>query len=204
MKMRRRIWLGGCLAGIAVLAGCERKGPKLTVVENVRKIVLLSAGTDLGFENAQRSLLASMMATKAHYQFQVESAQGKLDAQLTQLNAALETKPFAILLDALDPGSRKAELTAAVAKVTSAGVLVIGLGETSLELNCTSVIWADQRKLGKTAGELVVKALRLRSQEAGLPQVTGRVIEIRGLDNDLRCQLRHDGFKGGAWGDLGS
>lgn len=179
---------------MAALVGCERKGPEQTVVEDVRKIVLLSAGTDLGFENAQRSLLAGMMATKAHYQLQAENAQGKLDAQLAQFNAALESKPFAILLDALDAGPRKAELAAAVAKATSAGVLIIGLNETSLELDCTSVILADQRKLGKMAGELVVKALQQRSQEAGLPQVTGRVVEIRGLDHDLRCQLRHEGF----------
>lgn len=176
---------------MSLMSGCDREQPTGTVIEEVRKVFFLSARGERPFENAQRLLLARLIAGSPQFSLQIQDAGLSVSAQQTQLKVALLEKPFAIILDPLDPKALADEVKEAV----SAGVLMIGLGEASTEMGCTTTVMTDQRRLGQLAGELAVRALLSKAQSEGRPEAAGRVIEIRGEEENALCQRRHDGFE---------
>lgn len=191
MKNRLRLWLSlGGLASV-LLAGCGGEGPVKTQIEEARKVVFLSARGERPFETGQRNLLARLTANDARYQIQILDAGFSAETQRRQFQEAMAQAPYAIVLDALETAGLESDVRGAVAK----GVQVIGLGESSVPLGCTSVLVADQKKLGQLAGELVVKALKAKAADAGQGEAAGRVIEIRGDDESLISQQRHEGFE---------
>ena len=190
MKIRRRTWLLGLLLSLGIITGCKRLPPPAAAVQSW-KVVLLSARGERVFENGQRVLLARLMAQDARFQLQVQDAAFSVETQVSQFRKALKEKPFAILIDALEAAPLKPEVDAAL----SSGVLVIGLGEASADLACSTLLMADQKKLGELAGGIAVRALLQKSQESGGTEAVGRVVEIRGDDESPQCQRRHEGFE---------
>jgi ribose transport system substrate-binding protein len=75
-------------------------------------------------------------------------------------------------------------LTEPVADAMQAGVPVIVLDRKLLGTNYTCFIGADNKKIGKAAGEWIVKALGGR----------GNVVELMGLQTSTPGQDRHSGF----------
>lgn len=190
MMHSRRTWLAALAFSFGLMAGCERVKQPEAVISS-QKVIMLSARGERMFEIGQRNLLARLMSQDANYQLQVLDAGFDPDAQLSQLKTAVEERPLAILVDALDGNLLKPQVEEAV----SAGILVIGLGESSADLGCSTVLLADQKKIGELAGGLVVKALFLKSlEESSGNEAIGRVVEIRGDDESRHCQRRHEGF----------
>ncbi|MEN3943585.1 substrate-binding domain-containing protein [Prosthecobacter sp. SYSU 5D2] len=190
MKNRRRIWLMGLFLCLGMMTACKRAA-RPEVVEDSSVVVFLSAHGDRMYENGQRLLFARLMTQDPRFRLQTLDAGSQVETQVSQMKAALQEKPLAILIDALDARSLKTLVSDAL----SAGVLVIGLGEGSADLDCSTVLVADQRKLGELAGQLAVRALLLKNQEEGRNEAAGRVIEIRGDDESVQCQQRHEGFE---------
>lgn len=191
MKMFRRICLLGWMALMSLIPACDRQPRVATEIEEVRKVYFLSARGERPFENGQRLLMARLMAGSPQYSLQIQDAGLSISAQQTQLKVALVEKPFAIIVDPLDPKALADDVKAAA----SSGILTIGLGEASVDMGFNTVVAADQRHLGQLAGELAVRALLIKAQAEGKTEATGRVIEIRGEDDNALCQRRHDGFE---------
>jgi ribose transport system substrate-binding protein len=81
-------------------------------------------------------------------------------------------------------------LTEPVAKAMEAGVPVIVLDRALLGDKFTCFIGANNKKIGKTAGEWIVKALGGK----------GNVVELMGLQTSTPGQDRHSGFMDGIAG----
>jgi ribose transport system substrate-binding protein len=81
-------------------------------------------------------------------------------------------------------------LTEPVAKAMDAGIPVIVLDRRLLGDKYTCFIGADNRKIGKAAGEWIVKTLGGK----------GRVVELMGLMTSTPGQDRHSGFREGIAG----
>jgi len=75
-------------------------------------------------------------------------------------------------------------LTEPVAEAMQAGIPVIVLDRKLLGTNYTCFIGADNKKIGKAAGEWIVKALNGH----------GNVVELMGLQTSTPGQDRHSGF----------
>lgn len=191
--MKNRFFVGLSLGALSAvfLVGCDPKGPVQTQIEEPRKVVFLSAHGDRAFETGQRNLLARLMANEPFYQLQTLDAGVSAETQLQQFQEAVASKPYAIILDPLNPELLETEVKGALAQ----GVWVIGLGETSVSLGCTSALVADQKKVGQLAGELVINALTAKASASGQTEVSGRLIEIRGDDESGVCQRRHEGLE---------
>jgi ribose transport system substrate-binding protein len=190
MKNFRRIWLLGLLTCLGMMTCCDRVSRTEELLEKSRRVIYLSARGDRMYERGQRDLFTRLMAQEPRFELQVLEASYQVETQVSQLEEAIREKPFAILIDALDSQPLKPLVDDALA----AGILVLGLGEASPDLNCSTVLVADQWKLGELAGKLAVRALFLKSQEEGKNETAGRVVEIRGDDESALCRQRHEGF----------
>lgn len=81
-------------------------------------------------------------------------------------------------------------LTEPIAKAFEAGIPVIVLDRAVLGDKFTCFIGADNKKIGKAAGEWIKKTLNGE----------GKVVELKGLMTSIPGQDRHDGFRQGIEG----
>lgn len=191
MKVSHRAWFTLAVSVFSLLTSCDRVGPTYTAIEETKKVVFLSARGNRSFELGQRLLMAQFIGNHSGFEFEVQDAGLDAAKQRDQLEAAIAAKPFAILLDPLDPP----DLQSAVKAAVDAGILTLGFGEDSLSLGCSSSLYTDQKKLGQKVGELVIHALKAKALESGQTDTTGRVVEIRGDEVTPNCQRLHDGFE---------
>ncbi|MCW0218614.1 MAG: sugar ABC transporter substrate-binding protein [Prosthecobacter sp.] len=190
MKFCRRFWLVSLILGLG-LVSCERRSRTQTPVVESRQVFLLISHGSHSFELGQQSLLTRLVATDPRYQLQVLDAGSNEETQLQQWRQAVAEKPLAILIDPLNPKRLSSQVNGAV----SSGVLVIGLGEEAQKMECSTVLFANQKKMGELAGDMVVQALTKKASSSGLTEVTGRVVEIRGDEESYVSLQRHEGFE---------
>lgn len=184
-----------CLAAIVGLNAC---GPSSTpeapaddkAKANAKQLVFLGATTIPPFALAQQQALTLLTGRNKSVTLQTFDAQNNPGKQVSQWQAAIASKPFAIIVQAVDPNALAPYIKDAVAS----NCLVIGLGKPMLDTGCSTVVWCDQRELGRIAGQTAVRALTLRSQEAGKTEITGRVVQIRGDEVSFECVERNAGF----------
>jgi ABC-type sugar transport system substrate-binding protein len=191
-----------CLGLLSFLASCAPPAGESTVgveagdgVPNVvpvdgREVVLLAKDLRAGFDLAQSQILQSAVALEAGYVINVEDALGVPYTQVRQFREAIERDPEVILLDPVDATLLDPVLDEAL----QAGVQVISLCETIQPPRCLVAVFCEESQIGTTAGQLIVEALRRKAEEEGEAEVRGRVVEIRGLDDDVRGEARHRGF----------
>jgi ABC-type sugar transport system substrate-binding protein len=87
-----------------------------------------------------------------------------------------------------------AKLAPVLREAVAGGARVFVFSQDMPEDAGTSAIFTDERKLGQIAGEYVVSALKAKAQAEGLPVPTGRVVMLRGDDDNAACQRRAEGF----------
>ncbi|HYF35331.1 MAG TPA: substrate-binding domain-containing protein [Prosthecobacter sp.] len=179
------------LCGLSLLPGCK-PAPETAGEETAapKTVILLTAHADLPFEAAQRQYLMQLLAKQTRAVLQTHDAGGNAEAQASQLAQATAAKPFAIIVDPVDAKA----LAARVKEAADAGVLVVGLGQTATAARFTTALYSDQFEIGRLAGEIAVRALTMKAQEENRPEITGRVVEIRGSDEAPQCAQRHEGF----------
>ncbi|HLZ53509.1 MAG TPA: substrate-binding domain-containing protein [Verrucomicrobiae bacterium] len=114
------------------------------------------------------------------------------DAQNDTLQQRAQVEEFASAkVDVLIISPKEAQpLTEPVAHAMAAGIPVIVLDRRLLGTNYTCFIGADNKKIGKAAGQWIVKAL----------QGKGNVVELMGLQTSTPGQDRHSGFLEGIAG----
>jgi len=143
------------------------------------QLVLLLPDTRVAMQEFQRNGLAMLVGRQAGYQLTTHDAAGSATQQAVQLRQAIATKPTAIIVSPIDPPA----LAALIVEAKTAGIAVIGLDQRMLKDGCTSIVFSDQQLVGRLAAQTVLEALKRKADEEGRTEVTGRVVELRGVED---------------------
>ncbi len=173
---------------LAILPACKKAAPPATA--QAKLIMLLSADSMKPYEMAQTQMLMRQVFNREGYNLKTLNAAGSVDIQTRQLAEALPQKPYAIIISPVDA----AAISDDAARALKEGILVIGLGESAATLPCSTSLWVDQRQLGRLAGEIAVRALKLKNEGVANSEIVGRIVELRGDENSLQSNARHEGF----------
>lgn len=190
MISRRLLCLLLLPCGLA-LSGCKPdSAPSTKTAVDARHFIHLSARDNRAYDSGQARLLARLIAREKNTSLETLCARGDAGKQADQLRTAIAQRPFALLINPVQALGLETDLQSAL----TAGIHVIILGEVGADLPCSSRIHADQRELGRLAGEVAVTALTLKSQSEGQPEVTGRIIQIRGDEGTALDAARDEGL----------
>lgn len=173
---------------LALFSGCKR--PEADLLKAIRTVVFLSADTARPYELTQLQNFQRMVGFRDGVNLMHHDAKGDAAMQSEQFGQAMAEKPFAIVVVPVDA----ARLSDQVAAALQMGVVVVGIGEAALSLPCTTAVVTDLREVGRLAGEVAVRALKRKALAEGAVDVMGRVVEIRGEEENQTSQAMHEGF----------
>jgi ribose transport system substrate-binding protein len=176
----------------ALFSGCNKSSSPATSTSSTdtqtRQFVIGMSQCNLG-EPWRVQMNADLAAAAAkHRELKVifKDAQNDTLQQRAQVEEFVSAK-----VDLLIISPKEAQpLTEPVAHATAAGIPVIVLDRRLLGTNYSCFIGADNKKIGKAAGEWIVKALGGK----------GNVVELMGLQTSTPGQDRHSGFLEGIAG----
>jgi ABC-type sugar transport system substrate-binding protein len=163
--------------------GCARKGP-------ATRVTILSDDIADPMRSYQITLLEKLIHARSDMEVTVMHAGGDSEVQSSQVRESVSGHVACLMVFPTDTEKLGPVLHEAVA----AGVRVFVFSKQIAEDACTSSIFTGERRLGELAGQYVVTALKARAQADALPAPKGRVVMLRGEENDDRCQLRAEGF----------
>jgi len=143
------------------------------------EVVLLLQDTRIPIQEFQRNGLAMLVSRQAGYKLTTHDAAGAAAQQAVQFRQAIDSKPAAIFVSPIDPPA----LAALIVEATTAGITVIGLDKRMLNEGCATIVFSDQRRVGRLAAEAALEALKRKAAEEKRTEVTGRVIQIRGVED---------------------
>lgn len=143
------------------------------------EVVLLLQDTRIPLQEFQRNGLAMLVSRQAGYKLTTHDAAGGASQQAAQFRQAIDSKPAAIFVSPIDPPA----LAALIVEATTAGITVIGLDKRMLNEGCATIVFSDQRRVGRLAAEAALEALKRKAAEEKRTEVTGRVIQIRGVED---------------------
>lgn len=153
-------------------------------------IALLLQDTKIPLQQFQRDGLAMLVGREKGCELIVHDAAGSATQQIEQFRTAIAAKPSAIIISPIDPPA----LAALIIEAKTAGVSVIGLDKRMLDEGCTSIVFSDQRRVGRAAAETVLEALKRKATEEGGTETTGRVVQIRGVEDSFPTNELAEGF----------
>jgi ABC-type sugar transport system substrate-binding protein len=180
------------LLAIALLMPACKWRPAAEPAETAVAVHYLAAGDRTAYQQMQRLVLTRLLAeADARLNLVLQAADGSATRQAQQLRAAAREKPDFLLIDPVEATA----LAAPLAELRKAGTRVIGLGESAASMDCDTVLICPQRELGRLAGDLVRRALQRRAQELGLQAPQGRVVQIRGDEEEAGGRARDEGFR---------
>ncbi len=154
-------------------------------------IILLLQDTRIPFQQFQRDGLAMLVGRQKGCELTVHDAAGSAGQQADQFRTAITAKPSAIFVSPIDPPA----LAALIVEAKTAGIRVIGLDKRMLDEGCTSIVFTDQRRVGRLAAETVLDALKRKAAEEGATETTGRVVQIRGVEDAFPTNELAAGFE---------
>ncbi len=166
--------------------------PEEKAAEDEAKPLILFCAANLGepFLRSQSDLMRAAVRTLEGYRYKVLDGAGAEEIQLEQLGKARSEHPAWLLLSPV-----QVRLSAAsVEAMRSAGTKVIGLDQRLPDSACDVRVYCDQAKLGRLAGQVVLDALKRKAADEAKAQVTGRVVQIRGREQDDACKVRSEAF----------
>jgi ABC-type sugar transport system substrate-binding protein len=169
---------------VALPCGCGRKE-----VAKIR-VAILSDDVADPMRNYQITLLGKLIHTRADLEVTPMHAGGDSKVQSRQVSECVRDHVAFLMVFPADAE----KLAPALREAVTAGARVFVFSQSVPENACTSAIFADERRLGEVAGQYVVSALKTKAQAESLPAPKGRVVMLRGQEEDARCQLRAEGF----------
>jgi ribose transport system substrate-binding protein len=179
------------LALLALLPACKWR-PATPPAEPAISVHYFAASDHTSYRQMQRLVLTRLLTeANARLSLVLHPADGSAKRQLRQLQEAAREKPDFLLIDPLDAPA----LAATLAEIRQAGTRVIGLGEAAMELDCDTALLCPQKEVGRLAGDLIRRALVRRAQDLGLPSPQGRVVQIRGDEEEAAGNARDEGFR---------
>ncbi|WP_377165365.1 substrate-binding domain-containing protein [Prosthecobacter fluviatilis] len=165
----------------------------LSAKDERAEIILLLPDTRIAMQAFQSNGLAMLVGRKAGYKLTTSDAAGSSTQQIEQLRQAIAAKPAAIILSPIDPPA----LAALIVEAQTHGITVIGLDKRMLNEGCASVVFTDQRRVGRMAADTVVEALKRKAAEENRAEITGRVVQLRGSADSYTSSELAEGFSEG-------
>jgi len=157
------------------------------------EIILLLPDARIPMQDFQRNGLAMLVSRQAGYQLTTSDAAGSPALQSDQFRQAIAAKPAAILISPIDPP----EVAALIVEAMTHGIIVIGLDKRMLNEGCSSVVFSDQRRVGRMAADAVVDALKRKAAEENRTEIAGRVVQLRGVADSYSTNEIAEGFSEG-------
>lgn len=154
-------------------------------------IVLLLQDTRIPLQQFQRDGLAMLVGRQKGCELTVHDAAGSAAQQAEQFRTAIAAKPSAIFVSPIDPPA----LAALIIEAKTAGISVIGLDKRMLDEGCASIVFSDQRRVGRLAAETALEALKRKATEEGATETTGRIVQIRGVEDSFPTNELAAGFE---------
>jgi ribose transport system substrate-binding protein len=124
------------------------------------------------YRAAQNALMTALWAKYPDVGFVIADAGQDDNKQTSQIDTFIRQKPDLLIV----APNERAPLTAVMGRAVQAGIPVICLERDILEPNYTTFIGADNRDIGRMAGQFIVDYL---SKKYGRPR--GNVVQIKGL-----------------------
>ncbi len=150
------------------------------------EIILLLPDSRIAMQEFQRNGLAMLVGRQAGYQLTTSDAVGSSTKQIEQFRQAIAVSP-------IDPPA----VVALIVEAQTHGITVIGLDKRMLNEGCASVVFSDQRKVGRMAADTIIEALKRKAAEEKRTEVTGRVVQLRGAADSYSTNEISEGFSEG-------
>ncbi len=194
-----RFLISLCLAtiGILAVAGCGKSEPGAPEKSNEahaagndtasgkRYLVMFSQCNNAEpYRAAQNALMKELWAAKGDVDLEIMDGQQDNSKQISQIETALLRKPDLLIVA---PNERE-PLTGIMGKAMAANVPVICLERDIVQPNYTTYIRADNRAIGRLAGDFIIKQLVKKN---GKP--SGTVVELSGLKGVEAEKNRYEG-----------
>lgn len=175
------------LALVLLLASCGR-GPEdknSNSSESKEKLVIFSQCNNAEpYRAAQNEKMQELWGRQPNVKLVIMDAQQDNAKQISQIETAIRQKPDLLIV----APNERAPLTQVMGQAMKAGIPVICLERDIAEPNYTTWIRADNREIGRMAGEFIVNKLK---EKYGEPR--GKVVEISGLKGVEAEINRHEG-----------
>lgn len=136
------------------------------------------------YRAAQNALMTKLWAEHPDVKLVIADAQQDDNKQIAQIETFIREKPDLIIV----APNERTPLTGVMGKAMQEGIPVICLERDIVEPNYTTFVGADNREIGRMAGQFVVDYL---TKKNGRPQ--GTVVEIKGLLGVAAETDRNDG-----------
>jgi len=124
------------------------------------------------YRSAQNQLMQRLFGEKGDVRLVIADAQQDSSKQIAQIETFIRQKPDLLIV----APNERAPLTEVMGRAMAAEIAVICLERDISQPNYTTFIGADNKAIGKMAGEFIADALKRKN---GTPK--GTVVEIRGL-----------------------
>ncbi len=174
---------------VAVVDGRLKEPEEQAMDPTLRQVWLCCSDLRDVFQRVQAERLAVALKSIGGLGLRVLDAQDDALRQAEQLaKAESEKVPFVIVLPVLP-----SMVLPMLAPLRARGGFVIGVDEQFAEGSCDAVVFCDQYKLGRLAGEEVVAALKRKAADEGSAMVVGRVVQLtfddaRSYASRRRCE----------------
>jgi ribose transport system substrate-binding protein len=136
------------------------------------------------YRAAQNQLMEKLFHQKGDVQLVIADGQQDNSKQIAQIETFIRQKPDLLIV----APNERAPLTDVMGRAMAAGIPVICLERDITYPNYTTFVGADNRAIGRMAGQFIVDSLNHRY---GKPQ--GKVVELRGL---LGVEAEMDRYNG--------
>jgi ribose transport system substrate-binding protein len=189
--MRKFLFALSGLAAVALLGGCgdsKTSTPEARPATAARQYVIGMSQCNLGEPWRDQMNADIKKAAADHPELKVVFKDAENDSlkQRAQVEELVSAKVDLILISPKEAQP----LTEPVARAMDAGIPVIVLDRAVLGDKYTCFIGADNKKIGRAAGQWIAKKLGGK----------GKVVELKGLMTSIPGQDRHDGFREGIAG----
>lgn len=171
-------------------AGAEDDGREGTGAEGRTKILMVTDSFVTPFRNYQVQMLAGLIRSRAGVDFNAMDVGGDALLQAGLLDKAVAESVdvllvFPLLSDAVVEALQRAQ---------QQGVKVVVFGGDLPGDAYTAEIAADEKLIGRLAGDFVVSALGQKAKDEGFMEVRGRVVQLRGGEEDMASESMAAGF----------
>ncbi|HSI62555.1 MAG TPA: substrate-binding domain-containing protein [Candidatus Saccharimonadia bacterium] len=154
------------------------------------QVAILADSLVMPLRNYQCALLERLIQTRPGMAVTRYSAGGDAALQARQIRTAQAAGAKFIVIFP----QHASIIAPAMREALEGGVRVIALSADMPEDAFTAAVSCDERRLGAMAADFVVQALKAKAADEGLPVPTGRVVQLRGDDENNTATERAKGF----------
>jgi ribose transport system substrate-binding protein len=171
-------------AQLILLTACHSAGPGSKSGSKQLFVAFSQCNNAEPYRAAQNALMTKLWAHYPDVKLVIADAGQDDNKQIAQIETFIRQKPDLLIV----APNERAPLTAVMGTAVQSGIPVICLERDILEPNYTTYISADNRDIGRMAGQFIVDYL---SKKYGRPR--GNVVQIKGLLGVEAEIARNDG-----------